>query len=100
MYKAKLNVDEDDNTHASHSYAMKSVVKRPSGNIRGAAARLFREFDAYRRIEQARKDGKFGDIAPRCYGMYESRGLYALILDYEGESLDDEEWESLTQKEK
>ena len=98
MYEAKLNVDDD--THASRSYAVKNVVKRPSGNIKGSVARLFNEFEVYRKIEQARKHGMFGQIAPRCYGMYESRGLYALILDYEGESLDDEEWESLTDEEK
>ncbi|KAJ4473890.1 hypothetical protein J3R30DRAFT_3684842 [Lentinula aciculospora] len=101
VYEAKLNIDDDDdNTRTSHSYAVKTVVKRRSGNIKGAVARLFHEFEAYRKIEQARKHGKFGHIAPRCYGMYESRGLYALILDYEGESLDDDDWASLTEKEK
>ena len=92
VYEAKLDVDEHGNKPTSRSYAVKTVVRGRSEEKGGSVERLFNEFEAYRKIELARKQGKFGHVAPRCYGLYESRSLYALLLDDEGESLDDEEW--------
>lgn len=94
VYEAKHDVDGDDNTPGVQSYALKIAQKGTTDREKGAVERLRNEFEIYRVIERARGVGQIRDEVPRCYGLYESRYMLMLVLDYAGSSVE-EKWEDL-----
>ena len=84
------------------SFAIKLVPKGEYETKSGQIGRLFNEFRTYQVIERARHEGTCPtDLAvPRCYGMYESEYSLALFTDYSGKALSEEEWGSLSARER
>ena len=91
VYKANL----DAYGQLSRSYAIKAVKKGTSEAEEGCIKRLYDEVKIYRALEQARASGQPIDIAPRCYGLYETNATLMLVMDYVGESLPSSEFKDL-----
>ncbi|KAL5501321.1 hypothetical protein ACEPAH_8581 [Sanghuangporus vaninii] len=82
VYQATLDSDQVAKDAESHLYAAKIVQKDVYHEKNGCIARLHHEFKVYSKIAQLGLD-----ISPKCYGLYESTYMLALILDYGGEAL-------------
>ncbi|OCB90009.1 kinase-like protein [Sanghuangporus baumii] len=90
VYQATLDGNESVKDTNARSYAVKIVHRGSTQEKRGGLERLRNEFEAYCKI------GESGaDLAPRCYGLYDSTYMLALILDYEGEALTNLPWSSV-----
>ncbi|KAL5481084.1 hypothetical protein ACEPAI_10025 [Sanghuangporus weigelae] len=90
VYQATLDGDESVKDVNARSYAVKIVHRGSSQEKRGGLERLRNEFKVYCKI------GESGaDLTPRCYGLYDSTYMLALILDYGGEALTNLPWSSV-----
>ncbi|KAL5498957.1 hypothetical protein ACEPAH_1475 [Sanghuangporus vaninii] len=90
VYQATLDGDESVKDIDARSYAVKIVHRGSTQEKGGGLERLRNESKVYCRI------GESGaDLAPRCYGLYDSTYMLALILDYGGEALTNLPWSSV-----
>ncbi|OCB89155.1 kinase-like protein [Sanghuangporus baumii] len=101
VYEAKIDIDGHGEDPSSPSFAVKIVQKSDSDFVGCLIQSLHKELDFYRVINQAMQEGRIRDgIVPRCYGLFESKDMVMLVMDYGGETLDNEEWARLTYKDK
>ena len=87
VFQASLEDDQNIRESAAPSYALKIVPTGSFQHRNGNIKRLRNEFEIYRKLSEVD-----ADIAPRCYGLYESPRMLALVLDYRGESLTGLPW--------
>ncbi|KAL5514714.1 hypothetical protein ACEPAG_2030 [Sanghuangporus baumii] len=101
VYEAKIDIDGQGEDPSSPSFALKIVQKGDSDSVGCLIQSLHKELDFYRVINQAMQEGRIRDgIVPRCYGLFESKDMVMLVMDYGGETLNNEEWARLTYKDK
>ena len=90
-----MNGEEEE----SRAYALKLVIKGTQQQDVERESRLRSEFAVYLKLQETQQQSGMTEIAPRCYGLFESRRMMILALDYGGETLEGE-WSSLTEDEK
>lgn len=91
VYGATLDIDGIDiiKTNVALSHVVKLVTKDTSAENVMRISRLQNEFSMYQQIEKARLAGYSVESIPRCYGLYESKYSYVLLLEYAGEPIQD-----------
>ena len=96
VYEGKLDIDGKGEDPCSRSFALKMLEMDEPEKVPLLLEGLNRELGIYRAIEQAKQEGEISpDIVPRCYGLFEAKEFFVLVMEYGGRAMTDNVWESL-----
>ena len=99
VYEAKIDLNGHGEDPTSPPFALKLVEKRDGDDC--LIKSLYKELEMYRIIDQAVRTGRIREgIVPHCYGLFESSEFVVLVMEYGGETLNEEKWARLTYDDK